>query len=133
MALERLVSDGETKPSIRRTYRHDLESIFYVFIVGSIEYEFVTDGKSYNLDNWCVNIIDNCYSNKLIHIYEFPKLLNMLTPSFKELEQLAKNLQKILFEEEGRYIATPNDLGSLYRRMIEAFDDTIEDISVGMK
>ncbi|CAD6501193.1 BgTH12-01447 [Blumeria graminis f. sp. triticale] len=130
MALERLFSDGKTK-AIRRTYRHDLESFFYVFIVGSIEYEFVNGGMSHNLDDWCVNIIKQCYSNKRVHIYEFPTLLNMFTPSFKELKQLAKNLRTILFEEDGSYISTPNDRGSLYRRMIEAFDDTIEDIKAG--
>ncbi|VDB83553.1 Bgt-20313 [Blumeria graminis f. sp. tritici] len=128
MALERLYSDGETKSTIRRTYCHDLESFFYVFIVGSIEHEFVIDSKSYNLDFWCLDVVESCYSNKRIHIYEFPTLLNMFTPSFKELEQLAKNLQTILFEKDGSYIATPNDRGLLYRRMIEAFDDTIEDI-----
>ena len=131
MALEKFYSDGETESTIRRTYRHDLESFFYVFIIGSIEYEFVKDGKSYNLDRWCLDVVESCYLNKRIHIYEFPTLLNMFTPSFKELEQLAKNLRTILFEKDGSYIATPNDRGLLYRRMIEAFDDTIEDIRAG--
>ncbi|VDB83572.1 Bgt-51674 [Blumeria graminis f. sp. tritici] len=61
-------------------------------------------------------------------MYEFTKILKKFTPSFKELKKLAKNLRMILFEADGGYKTAPKDRRSLYRRMIEAFDDTIEDI-----
>ncbi|VDB96509.1 Bgt-51303 [Blumeria graminis f. sp. tritici] len=53
MAIERLKSAANSKPTIRRTYRHDLESFFYVFVVGCIEYESVDEAKLRNLDKWC--------------------------------------------------------------------------------
>ncbi|CAD6505804.1 BgTH12-01291 [Blumeria graminis f. sp. triticale] len=33
-----------------------------------------------------------------------------------------------MFKCDGRYIGTPKDCGSLYRRMNKVFDETIEDI-----
>ncbi|SZF00829.1 unnamed protein product [Blumeria hordei] len=51
MALERLEFAAKLK-SIQRSYRHDIESFFYVFLVGCIEYESVTEGMPQNLNEW---------------------------------------------------------------------------------
>ncbi|CAD6506402.1 BgTH12-07328 [Blumeria graminis f. sp. triticale] len=130
MALERLENANFLKSTIRRTYRHDLESFFYVLVVGSVEYESVGEGKSQNLDVWCVNETSSCYPHKLALITQLEKLLDMFTPSFKGLKELAKNLRTILFKD-GTFFATPEDRGSIYRKMIMAFDETIEDIKAG--
>ncbi|VCU40272.1 Bgt-50355 [Blumeria graminis f. sp. tritici] len=128
MAIERLKYAAYSKPLIRRTYRHDLESFFYVFLAGCIEYECVTEGKPPNLDNWCDGGIKACYSAKLTDLLDLEMLLDKFTPSFVELKELVKSLAKILFKN-GKFFATPEDRGSMYRRMIMAFDETIEDIT----
>ncbi|VCU40881.1 Bgt-50029 [Blumeria graminis f. sp. tritici] len=51
----------------------------------------------------------------------------MFTPSFKGLKGLAKNLRTIIYKD-GTLSATPEDRGSIYRGMIMAFEETIEDI-----
>ncbi|VCU40278.1 Bgt-50351 [Blumeria graminis f. sp. tritici] len=127
MAMERLEYAANSKTSIRRTYRHDLESFFYVFVVGCIEYEHVPKGTPPNLNEWCEGGIKTCLSNKYYSISRHELLLNLFTPSFEGLKELAKNLRTILFKD-GTFFATPEDRGSIYRRMIMAFDETIEDI-----
>ncbi|SZF01076.1 unnamed protein product [Blumeria hordei] len=126
MAIERLEYALKSK-FIRRTYRHDLESFFYVFVVGCIEYESVTEGMPQNLNEWCEGQIKTRLSTKCGHVSNLKLLLRMFTPSFMGLKELAKSLRTILFKN-GNFYETPEDRGSLYRRMILAFDKTIEDI-----
>ncbi|CAD6500080.1 BgTH12-04183 [Blumeria graminis f. sp. triticale] len=127
MAIERLKAAAALKPTIRRTYRHDLESFFYVFVVGCIEYESVDEAELRNLDKWCKGEIDTCYSSKYTDILDLEIILDKFTPSFVGLKELAKSLRTILFKD-GTFLDTPKDRGSMYRRMIMAFDETIEDI-----
>ncbi|VCU40285.1 Bgt-50340 [Blumeria graminis f. sp. tritici] len=127
MAIERLKSASNSKPSIRRTYRHDLESFFYVFVVGCIEYEHVPKGTPPNLNEWCEGKIKSCYSVKQTDILNPAMILDKFTPSFVGLKELAKSLRTILFKD-GTFLDTPEDRGLMYRRMIMAFDETIEDI-----
>ncbi|VCU40254.1 Bgt-20565 [Blumeria graminis f. sp. tritici] len=128
MALERLQHACDTGESIRRTCRHDRESFFNVFIVGCIEYEEVSANKSKNLDRWCTNEVENSFTNKRDSVVHFDKILIKFTASFKGLKDLAKMLRKILFNDDGEYIETPQDCGPLYRKIIKAFEETIEDI-----
>ncbi|VCU40438.1 Bgt-51723 [Blumeria graminis f. sp. tritici] len=129
MALERLEHARDTGKSIRRTCRHDLESFFYVFIVGCIEYEDVSADKAKNLDRWCTNEVENNFINKSYGVVHFDKeILKKFTTSFKGLKDLAKMLRIILFNDDGEYIETPQDCGPLYRKIIKAFNETIEDI-----
>ncbi|CAD6500101.1 BgTH12-04204 [Blumeria graminis f. sp. triticale] len=130
MAIERLKSAANSKPTIRRTYRHDLESFFYVFVVGCIEYEHVPKGTPPNLNEWCEGGIKTCYSSKYTDLSDLEMILDKFTPSFVGLKELAKNLRTILFRD-GTFFATPEDRGSIYRRMIMAFEETIEDIRAG--
>ncbi|VCU40294.1 Bgt-20139 [Blumeria graminis f. sp. tritici] len=127
MAIERLKSAANSKLSIQQTYRHDLESFFYVFLAGCIEYEFVDEAKLRNLDKWCKGEIDTCYLSKYTDILDLEIILDKFTPSFVGLKELAKSLRTILFKDEN-FFATPEDRGSIYRRMIMAFDKTIKDI-----
>ncbi|VCU40330.1 Bgt-50996 [Blumeria graminis f. sp. tritici] len=128
MALERLRSVAKSNFPIRRTCRHDLESLFYVFIVGCIEYEFVNDRKSKNLNDWCKKSLLNCYYRKLSEITPLSPLLDQFTPSFEGLKELALKLRTILFHKHKIYTETPLDCGSMCREMILAFDKTVKDI-----
>ncbi|CAD6500052.1 BgTH12-04157 [Blumeria graminis f. sp. triticale] len=83
MALERLEHARDTGKSIRRTCRHDLESFFYVFIIGCIEYEEISADKAKNLDRWCTNEVENSFSNKRDSVVHFDEILIKFTASFK--------------------------------------------------
>ncbi|CAD6500094.1 BgTH12-04197 [Blumeria graminis f. sp. triticale] len=129
MALERLEHARDTGKSIGRTCRHDLESFFYVFIVGCIEYEDVSADKANNLDRWCTNDVKGNFKLKRDDVEHFDQeILKKFTTSFKGLKELAKMFRIILFNDDGQYIETPQDCGPLYRKIIKAFDKTIEDI-----
>ncbi|SZF01040.1 unnamed protein product [Blumeria hordei] len=128
MALEQLESAHRRKEFTRRTYRHDLEAFFYVFIVGCIEYERASKSTRRDLSTWSSNDIEKNYFSKMVYVVQFHMLLDEFTPSFEGLKELAKKLRQILFKDHGRYIETPDDYGPLYKRMIKAFDETIEDI-----
>ncbi|SZF01073.1 unnamed protein product [Blumeria hordei] len=130
MALERLHWAAYSNLPIRRTCRHDLESFFYVFIVGCIEYELVIGRKPRNLDNWCQKTFEDCYNRKLCNIYSLRRLLDQFTPCFEGLKELAIKLVAILFHDyrDEPYTETPLDCGSMCREMILAFEKTVEDI-----
>ncbi|VCU40221.1 Bgt-50392 [Blumeria graminis f. sp. tritici] len=129
MALERLQHVLDTGKSIGRTFRHDLKSFFYVFIVGCIEYEDVSADMAKNLDRWCTNELENNFIKKRDGVEHFDQeILKKFTTSFKGLKELAEKLRQILFHNDGRYIETPVDCGPLYDRMIKALDKTVEDI-----
>ncbi|VCU40326.1 Bgt-50970 [Blumeria graminis f. sp. tritici] len=128
MALERLKNFSLTGEVIRRTCRHDLESFFYVFIVGCIGYEKVSESKDNNLERWCSKNLAMNYMSKVAEVMNSDILLDKFTPSFEGLKELARNLRQILFNDNGQYIETPEDCRPLYQRMIKAFDKTIEDI-----
>ncbi|VCU40235.1 Bgt-50373 [Blumeria graminis f. sp. tritici] len=128
MALERLEHARDTGKSIRRTCRHDLESFFYVFIIGCIEYEEISADKAKNLDRWCTNEVENSFSNKRDSVVHFDEIFIKFTASFKGLKNLSNMLRKILFNDDRKYIKTPQDCGALYRKIIKAFEEIIEDL-----
>ena len=132
MALERLQHARDTGKSIGRTCRHDLESFFYVFIVGCIEYEDVSANEANDLNDWCTNDVKSNFKAKSYDIEHFDQeILKKFTNSFKGLKELAEKLRQILFHNDGRYIETPVDCGPLYDSMIKALDKTVEDIKAG--
>ncbi|SZF02193.1 unnamed protein product [Blumeria hordei] len=130
MAMERLEKFVGEEPTIPRTVRHDLESFFYVFLVGCVEYEVVPQSKTHNFDRWCTNDIENNLAHKMSCIIKFEFwVLKHFTPSFYYLKDLAKSLRTILFSQDGQYITTPIDCSSMYDEMIEAFNKSIEQIT----
>ncbi|VCU40290.1 Bgt-50343 [Blumeria graminis f. sp. tritici] len=124
MALERLMIFSLTGEVIRRTCRHDLESFFYVFIVGCIEYEKVSESKDNSMNDWCRKDLKMNFMCKAYDVMS-SEMLENFTPSFEGLKGLGIILRKILFNYNGKYIETPEDCGPLYQRMIKAFDKTI--------
>ncbi|CAD6501340.1 BgTH12-01592, partial [Blumeria graminis f. sp. triticale] len=130
MAIERLQVAVKKEPTIQRTIRHDLESFFYVFLVGCIEYEVVPESKSSNLDSWCTKDIASNYKSKVGHIGVFEVLvLYEFTPSFLGLKDLARSLRTILFGANGQNYTTPYDCSSMYEEIIGAFNETIQQIT----
>ncbi|VDB83600.1 Bgt-51685 [Blumeria graminis f. sp. tritici] len=131
MALERLYYVSEEKSIIPRTYCHDLESFFYVFLTGCIEYELVPQSKSYDLQNWCTSKLDKKKKKKKAsHINNFEKIvLKKFTPSFVGLKELAKTLRMILFGKYGNDFGTPHDCRPMYYEIIKSFNKTIEQIT----
>ncbi|VDB83586.1 Bgt-51680 [Blumeria graminis f. sp. tritici] len=130
MAIERLVNAVEKEPTIQRTIWHDLESFFYVFLVGCIEFEVVPESKSFNLDSWCTKYLNSNCVTKIGYISAFETfVLKKFTPSFLGLKDLAKSLRTILFGKHGHNFTTPYDCSLMYNEMIEAFNKTIEQIT----
>ncbi|VDB89841.1 Bgt-50816 [Blumeria graminis f. sp. tritici] len=67
MAIERLEHAAYYRSSITRTYRHDLESFFYVFILGCVTYG--SDTKSFELAHlrcWSRRNVHNNLTNKRV-------------------------------------------------------------------
>ncbi|VDB83583.1 Bgt-20028-2 [Blumeria graminis f. sp. tritici] len=130
MAIERLQVAVDNEPTIQRTIRHDLESFFYVFLVGCIEYEVVPESKSRNLDSWCTRDVASNYTSKVGYVGVFEVLvLKNFTPSFLGLKDLANSLKTILFGEIGQNYTTPYDCSSMYEEIIGAFNKTIQQIT----
>lgn len=133
MALERLLSAATSGRTIKRTYFHDLESFFYIFLVGCVEYEYCDGSK--RLDSmryWATKSKTINFSTKytLVSILDDTSS-HGFTPSFLDLKDLAINLRTILFGEEGINFQTPDDHEPIYRNMIMAFNQTIEQIKNG--
>ncbi|SZF01234.1 unnamed protein product [Blumeria hordei] len=127
MALERLKHARNTGNTTSRTC-HDLESFFYVFIVGCIEYEDVSADEVDDLNYWCTNHVKRNFKSKRYHVEHFDtEILDKFTTSFKGLKEVAGKMRQILYHDDGRYIETPVDCGPLNGRIIKALDITLED------
>ncbi|VCU39852.1 Bgt-50724 [Blumeria graminis f. sp. tritici] len=130
MALERLSYAATYGSTIQCTYRHDLESFFYVFLVGCIEYERKNSSKEViKLQMWCSNNISSNESEKIKCLTYFRMhILDVFSISFSDLKDLAIKLRNILFGEAIPELGTPDDPNPMYDGMIMAFSNTIEQI-----
>jgi hypothetical protein len=118
------------------TYRHDLESFFYVFLWVIIchsrkveRYYFLP--KSSRLKRWYEGSFDDLAENKVVHMAidtRFTGLRNEFAPRFNGLKELAEKLRGILFlsgNRGGFFTGTYDDPDQLYKPMIDAFDTAI--------
>ncbi|CAD6503727.1 BgTH12-03385 [Blumeria graminis f. sp. triticale] len=133
MALERLQSAANRDETIARTFHHDLESFFYVFIVGCITYEREKNSKEViALQMWHTDNIGINYQAKQVAIFSFnERILDNFSTNFEVFKALASELRSILFGELGKGYRTPEDYGAEYEKIIEAFNNTIEDLRDG--
>ncbi|KAI9780023.1 MAG: hypothetical protein M1816_003194 [Peltula sp. TS41687] len=114
------------------TYRHDLESFFYVFLWIVIEYG-QEDGpglpETSRLRRWYKGTYDEIAQIKrgLMDKQAFKKILAEFPPKFIALTALTEELRRILFpiREESLFTGTYRDTDKLYQPMIEAFNRTI--------
>ncbi|CAD6502866.1 BgTH12-05455 [Blumeria graminis f. sp. triticale] len=128
MALELLEAIDEKENTLKQTYRHDLESFFYVLITGCMSYCRKEAPK--HLKNWYSSNSTLCFTSKKSDvIFDFQKqILKYFTPTFECLQELARSLRQILFEDESVEYRTPEDPNVLYEPIIRAFDDTIQEL-----
>jgi serine/threonine protein kinase len=120
MAIEVL----EGKP---HTYRHDLESFFYVFLWEIIchHQEACHDSQ---LRAWYTGSYQTIATTKLGQMdqQKFTCILAEFPLEFESLKGLAKELRDILFPfKDGIFTRTYNDPDQLYQPMIKAFERAI--------
>ncbi|CAD6503693.1 BgTH12-03352 [Blumeria graminis f. sp. triticale] len=133
MALERLQYAANRDETIARTFHHDLESFFYVFIVGCITYEREKNSKEViALQMWHTANIGINYQAKQVAIFSFnERILDNFSTNFEVFKALASELRSILFGELGKEYRTPEDYEAEYEKIIEAFNNTIGDLRDG--
>ncbi|KAK5077426.1 hypothetical protein LTR70_010266 [Exophiala xenobiotica] len=122
--------------SIDHTYRHDLESFFYVFLALCIRHRWEEGTKperdvlrqSYDASYEDIaQIKRGAMGAKGLEIY----LLSKFSPVFDCVEELARKLRGILFGKGDLYTETPIDPSTLYKPMIVAFENAIQALDSG--
>ena len=114
------------------TYRHDLESFFYVFLSLCIRYGW-PDGKKPKTDplkRWYTGDFDDISGRKRgdiepggFEIY----VLKHFSPEFQAQKALARKLRTILFSKGALYVDTPQKPATLYDPIIKLFEDAIRE------
>ncbi|OBT47644.1 hypothetical protein VE00_02916 [Pseudogymnoascus sp. WSF 3629] len=123
------------------TYRHDLESLLYVFLWVAICNNHDYDGgqeslrdqpKTSRLWGWCSMDFRSVRQNKTIDMRPdgFPQFLEEFSVEFKHLEGLARELKELVFPLRGGEIfmgtdMDQSDVNRLYNGMIDAFNRSI--------
>ncbi|VDB83510.1 Bgt-50323 [Blumeria graminis f. sp. tritici] len=115
------------------SYHFDLESFFYVFLTGCVEYGRDPSLPALNLDYWCTEDMENNIENKAndINLNFKDFISNKFSSSFIDTKELAMELHEILFGEH-KYLyrfSFPNY--ALYNAMIGAINKTIGNIEAG--
>ena len=130
----------EVLRGIAHTYRHDLESFFYVLVwlCGRRGWNFVGRTKNEPQRNlftkWYTESYGEIASAKQghMHIDLFEEILEEFPqPEFDCVKPLCRELRGILFPyRDGLFIGTPKDPEILYRPIIQAFDKAVDDIKI---
>ena len=110
------------------TYRHDLESFFYVFLSLCIRYGWPEgmEPKTDPLRRWYEGDFMDISRTKRgditggFEIY----ILGLFSPKFQAYKELARNLRTILFGKDtlSLYVETPEKPESLYDPVIKEFE-----------
>ncbi|CAD6501084.1 BgTH12-06783 [Blumeria graminis f. sp. triticale] len=131
MAIRILKNLALKKSTIIKTYRHDLESFFYVFLVGCVCYGRDTNSHEKHFDNWCSSIPIINQALKMGDVSENfqERIIDEFSPCFNGLKGLAFELRHIIFRNDGNFFDTPRDSAVLYEPIIAAFLNTIEKIN----
>ena len=114
------------------TYRHDLESIFYVFLWTIILYPKRTNPKlptPRRLQRWYEGSYQDIADVKRGHMAD-NRLFNEFPPRFAELKGLAKELRQALFpmRDGSIFTGTYVDSSMVYNPMIQSFEKAIANI-----
>lgn len=130
---------------VAHTYRHDLESFFYVLIWicarRAWEREFLCSAddrpKRNILTKWYTGSFDDIADAKEHHMGAsgFKSILGEFPQAFDQVKPLCEKIRSILFpllKDGALFIRTSSDPPEeLYRPIIEAFDSAIADIAAG--
>ncbi|SZF01177.1 unnamed protein product [Blumeria hordei] len=129
MAIELLSNMFQRKYSIKKSCRYDLESFFYVFLVGCLRYGRPST-KPANLSGlYTDGLAMNYYMKRKDITVGFEKnILDHFSPSFDAVKGLARDLREILFGSNlDQFISRPNSM-ELYDPIIRAFKNVITQI-----
>ncbi|KAK3943566.1 hypothetical protein QBC46DRAFT_361833 [Diplogelasinospora grovesii] len=122
------------------TYRHDLESLFYVFLWVAIcndrehddERSLRHEPETSRRWGWCSMDFRSVSRNKSVDMSPegFPRILGEFSTEFKHLKGLARELRQLLFLMRDGDIFTGSDMDQdginrLYDGMIDAFNRSI--------
>ena len=116
---------------IEHTYRHDLESFFYVLLSACIRYgwETGTARRSNPLRMWYTGSIMDIYAAKTGHmtsaVFE-NVVLPEFAPRFAGVKELARKLRDILFSRGSLCTGTPERPEAMYTPMIQAFNEALK-------
>ena len=121
------------------TYRHDLESFFYVLLWICARRGWKdSPPKNSALTKWYSGTFDEIANAKLGHMTKsenkgFGFILREFSRGFDPVKPLCKALWDILFSytSEGMFMGTPKEPEVFYGSIIEAFDEAIADIVDG--
>jgi hypothetical protein len=127
MAIEVLEGNGHT-------YRHDLESFFYIFLWMCIRYGYEDTGrqeaskvvraKTNILQGWYTGTYADIARNKTADMIKnrFEKIIVEFAPKFENLKPLARELRSVLFPIRDRdiFTGTFHDHSIIYNGMIIA-------------
>ncbi|VDB83538.1 Bgt-20087 [Blumeria graminis f. sp. tritici] len=123
----------ERNYNFNSSYIFDLESFFYVFLTGCVEYGRDPDLPLHNLNSWREKDVDDTLENKLDDIQtNFENFINTkLSSSFVDFKNLALELRKIMFGNTRYCSKHLCDSNLVYKEMINAFNRTIGQIEAG--
>ncbi|KAH6957780.1 hypothetical protein BKA56DRAFT_601420 [Ilyonectria sp. MPI-CAGE-AT-0026] len=124
----------------QHTYRHDLESLFYVLIWVAICNDHEHDDarslryqpQASRLWGWCSTDFRSVSRNKLVDMSPegFLRILDEFSTEFEPLKGLARELRQLLFPTRDGHLFTGSDMDQdginrLYDGMIDGFDRSI--------
>ncbi|KAF2969955.1 hypothetical protein GQX73_g3620 [Xylaria multiplex] len=118
--------------SERHTYRHDLESFFYVFLWTIITNHTDNPPATSKLRRWSDGDWNELAARKILdmNLENFQSILEEFTTEFDSLKPLAQSLHQILFPVRDGVLWTGTEssceaVNKLYDRFISAFEESI--------
>jgi len=122
----------------QHTYRHDLESLFYVFlwvIIAHHEGAGCSLPEESLLRNWYRGSYAQIADMKRSHMdkFRFKDIIAEFPAGFESCKGLAEELRDILFPivDGGLFTGTYGEPETMYKPMIEAFDQAIAKLQSG--
>ncbi|VCU41213.1 Bgt-50511 [Blumeria graminis f. sp. tritici] len=124
----------ETGKGYNHTYRHDLESFFYVLVSACIRFGWGNkkSGHTDVLSKWYTGTVQNMYLNKkeaVSHKYFKKCLLDHFSTRYDCVKALVTRLRIILFDRSTGVDTSTNPFADeVYDLILKAFDDEIKGI-----
>ncbi|CAD6502810.1 BgTH12-05400 [Blumeria graminis f. sp. triticale] len=131
IAIEKLCGYSDQKsPGVEHTYRHDLESFFYVFLIVCTRYGWNDEQrpKESPLKEWYVSrqkILKEIKQRQMEESGFEIFILKKFSPKFDCVKDLARELRNILFSKGKLSTGTPDDPEEMYGLVLEAFESSL--------
>jgi serine/threonine protein kinase len=126
MAIEML----QVETNVPHSYRHDLESFFYVLIWICVKYELREGGHNKKcpprvLDGWSGADAPSVKTAQMLIESEFRKILDAFSDEFRELESMMREIKEALFQLEGGKLIE-QDQDQLYNAFLGAIQRQLD-------